>query len=66
MTRAMFVGVGVGLLSRSGVGDCGVVSWLLSSSSVDNFWTTGGEVEGISTGGCLVSFPRWFLACNRF
>ena len=40
MTRAMFVGAGVGLLGRSGVGDDGVVSWLLSSSSVDNSWTT--------------------------
>ena len=34
--RAMFVGAGVGLLGRFGVGDGGVVSWLLSSSSVDN------------------------------
>ena len=64
MTRAMFVGVGVGLLGRSGVGDRGVVSWLLSSSSVDNSWTTGVEVEGTHTGGCWVSGPRWFLACN--
>ena len=36
MTRAMFVGVGVGLLGRSGVGDPRVVSWSVSSSSVDN------------------------------
>ena len=41
MTRAMFVGAGVGLLGRSRVGDGGVASWLLSSSSVDNSWTTG-------------------------
>ena len=65
MTRAMFVSAGVGLLDRFGVGDRGVVSWLLSSSSVDNSWTTGVEVEGICTGGCLVSVPHWFLACNR-
>ena len=42
----MFVGAGVGLLDRSGVGDGGVGSWLLSSSSVDNSWTTGVEVVG--------------------
>ena len=65
MTRAMFVGAGVGLLGRSGVGDRGVVSWLLSSSLVDNSCTTGGEVEGTFIGGCLVSVPSWFLACNR-
>ena len=65
MTRAMFVGAGVGLLGDFGVGDRGVVLWLLSSSSVDNSWTTGGEVEGTLTRGCLVSVPRWFLACNR-
>ena len=65
MTRAMFVGAGVGLLDHSRVGDRGVVSWLLSSSSVDNSWTTGVEVEGTRTVGCLVSVPRWFLACNR-
>ena len=64
MTRAMFVGVGVGLLGRSGVGDGGVVSWLLSSSSIDNSWTTAVEVEGTRTGHCLVSVPYWFLACN--
>ena len=64
MTRAMFVGAGVGLLGRSKVGDRGVVSWLVSSSSVDNSWTTGVEVEGTRTGRCLVSGPRWFLACN--
>ena len=64
MTRAMFVGAGVGLLGGSKVGDGGVVSWLLSSSSVDNSWTTGVEVEGTCTGGCLVSVPYWFLACN--
>ena len=46
MTRAMFVGGGVGLLGRSGVGDRGVVSWLLSLSSVNNSWTIGVEVEG--------------------
>ena len=33
---AMFVRVGVGLLGRSRFRDRGVVSWLLSSSSVDN------------------------------
>ena len=57
MTRAMFVGAGVGFLGCSGVGDVGVVSWLLSSSSVDNSWTTGVEVEGTRNGGCLVSVP---------
>ena len=36
MTRAMFVGAGIGLLGRFGVGDCEVVLWLVSSSSVDN------------------------------
>ena len=58
MTRAMFGGVGVGLLGRSGVGDLRVVSWLMASSLVDNSCTAGVEVEGIGTGGCcLVSFP---------
>ena len=57
MTRAMFVGAGVGLLDRSGVVDHGVVLWLVSSSSVDNSWTTGVEVEGTRTRGCLVSVP---------
>ena len=66
MTRAMFGGAGVGLLSHSGVGDRGVVSGLMSLSSIDNSCTTGVEVEGTSTGGCcLVSIPRWFLACDR-
>ena len=54
---AMFVSVGVGLLERSGVGDGGVGSWLLSSSSVDNFWTTRVEVGGSRTGRRLVSVP---------
>ena len=49
MTRAMFVGAGVGLLGRSGVGDGGVASWLLSLSSVDNSWTTGVEVDPYRT-----------------
>ena len=65
MTRAMFVGVGVGLLGHFGVGDRGVVSWLVSSSLVDNSWTIGVEVEGTGTEGCLVSVLRWFLAYNR-
>ena len=64
MTRAMFVGAGVGLLGRSGVGDGGVASWLLSSSLVDNSWTIGVEVDGTRTGCCLVSVPYWFLACS--
>ena len=64
MTGAIFVGAGVGLLGRSGVGDGGVVSWLLSSSSGENSWTTGVEVEGTHTGGCLVSVPYWILACS--
>ena len=64
MTRAMFVGAGVGLLGHSGVGDGGVASWFLSLSSIANSWTTGVEVEGTRTGGCLVSVPCWFLACN--
>ena len=64
MTRAMFVGAGVGLLGCSGVGDGGVASWLLSSSSVDNSWTTGVEVDGTCTGRCLVFIPCWFLACR--
>ena len=62
MTRAMFVGAGVGLLGGSGVGDGGVALWLLSSSSVDNSWTTGVEVDGTRTGRRLVSVPCWFLA----
>ena len=64
MTRSMFVGAGVGLLGRSGVGDGGVVSWLLSLSSVDNSWTTRVEVEWTCTGCCLVSVSCWFFACN--
>ena len=62
VTRAMFVDAGIGLLGRSGVGDGGVGSWLLSSSSVDNSWTTGVEVDGTRTGRRLVSVPCWFLA----
>ena len=59
MTRAIFGGVGVGLLGRSGVGDLGVVSGLMPSSSVDNSYTAGVEVEGKGIGGCcLVSVPR--------
>ena len=66
MTRAIFGGAGVGLLGRLGVGDLGVVSGLMPLSSVDNSYTTRVGVEGKSTGGCcLVSVPRWFLACNR-
>ena len=57
MTRAMFVGVGVGLLGHSRVGDGGVASRLLSSSLVDNSWTTGVEVDGTRTGRLLVSSP---------
>ena len=53
----MFVGAGVGLLDRSGVGDGGVGSWLLPLSSVDNFWTTGVEVGGSRTGRRLVTVP---------
>ena len=61
-TRAMFVGIGVGLLGRSGVEDGGVGSWLLSSSSVDNSWTTRVEVGGSHIERRLVSVPCWFLA----
>ena len=53
----MFVGAGVGLLGRSGVGDGGVGSWLLPSSLVDNSWTIGVEVGGSRTGRRLVSVP---------
>ena len=60
----MFVGAGVGFLGHSGVGDGGVALWLLSSSLVDNSWTTGVEVDGTYTGRCLVSVPCWFLACS--
>ena len=63
--RAMFGSAGVGLLGRSGVGDGGVGSWLLSSSSVDNSCTTGVEVDGARTGRCLVFVPYWFLAWRR-
>ena len=66
MTRAMFGGAGVGLLGRSGVGDLGVISRLMPSSLVDNSCTSGVEVEGKGIRGCcLVSVPRWFLACDR-
>ena len=62
----MFGGAGVGLLGCSKVGDLGAVSGLMPSSSVDNSCTTRVEVEGKGTEGCcLVSVPRWFLACNR-
>ena len=64
MTRAMFVGAGVGLRSHSGVGDGGVISYLLSSSSIDNSWTTEVEVEETCIGRCLVSVPYSFLTCN--
>ena len=53
----MFVGVGVGLLGCSGVGDGGVGSWLLSLLLVDNSWTTGVEVGGSRIGRRLVSVP---------
>ena len=62
VTRAMFVGAGVGLPGHSGIEDGGVVSWLLSSSLVDNSWTTGVEVDGTHTKRRLVSVPCWFLA----
>ena len=66
MTSAIFGGIGVGLLGRSGVGDLGVVSGLMPSSSIDNSCITGVAVEGKGTGCCcLVLVPRWFLACNR-
>ena len=62
---AMFVGAAVGLLGCSVVGDGGVSSWVLSSSSVDNSWITGVEVEGTCTGRRLVSIPCSFLAGRR-
>ena len=62
----MFGSAGVGLLGRSRVGDRGVGWGLMSSSLVDNSYTTRVEVEGTGTRGCyLVSVPCWFLACNR-
>ena len=61
----MFVGAGVGLLSCSVVGDGGVGSWVLSSSSVDKSWITGVEVGGTYTGRRLVSVPCSFLAGRR-
>ena len=54
MTIAMFVGAGVGLLGCSVVGNGGVGSWVLSSSSVDKSWVTGVEVVGTYTGRRLV------------
>ena len=65
VTMAMFVGAGVGLLGCSVVGDGGVGSWVLSSSSVDSSWITRVEVDGICTGRRLVSVPCWFLAGRR-
>ena len=64
--KAIFGGTGVGLLSRSEVGDLGADSMLMPSSSVDNSYKSGVAVEGKGIGGCfLVSFPRWFLAYDR-
>ena len=57
MTMATFVGAGVGLLAYSVVGDGGSGSWVLSSSSVDNSWITGVEVDETCTGRRLVSVP---------
>ena len=66
MTRAIFGGTGVGLLGRSRVCDLGADSVLMPLSSVDNSCITRVAVEGEGTGGCcLVSFPRWFLACDQ-
>ena len=62
---AMFVGVGVGLLGCFVVGDGGVGSWVLSSSSVDNSWITGVEVGGTYTGRRLVFVRCSFLAGRR-
>ena len=62
---AKLVGARIGLLGCSVVGDGGVGSWVLSSSSVDNSWITGVEVEGTCTGRRLVSVPCSFLAGRR-
>ena len=62
---AMFVGAGVGLLVCSVVGDGGVGSWVLSSSSVDNSWITRVEVGGTCTGRRFVFVPCSFLAGRR-
>ena len=59
MTRAIFGGVGVGLLDRFEVGDLGVISGMMPSSSINNSCTTGVEVEGKGTG---VWVPRIVLA----
>ena len=62
---AIFVGAGVGLLGCFVVGDDGVGSWVLSSSSVDNSWITGVEVGGTCTSRRLVSVPCLLLAGRR-
>ena len=62
---AMFVGAGVGLLGCSVVGDGGVGSWVLFSSSVDKSWITRVEAGGTCTGNRLVSIPCSFLAGRR-
>ena len=65
MTRAIFGGTRVGLLDRSEVGDLGAISGLMPSTSVDNSCIIGVAIEGKGTRGCcLVSVPRWFLACD--
>ena len=61
----MFVGAGVSLLGCSVVGDGGVGSWVLSSSSVDKSWITGVEVGGTCIDRRLVSLPFSFLAGRR-
>ena len=58
----MFVGAEVGLLDCSVVGNGGVGSWVLSSSSVEKSWITRVEVGGIRTGRRLVSVLCSFLA----
>ena len=64
MTRAMFGGASVGLLGRSEVGDRGVVSGLMSSSLVDNSYTTGVEVEDTGIG-LLLGFSPPLVPCLR-
>ena len=57
--------LGLGSSVAPGLGMVESARRLLSSSSVDNSWTTGVEVDGTRTGRRLVFVPCWFLAWRR-